>query len=46
MVKAVYQKGKKRMVEKLDYVCGSLLVDYVGTVLSHMEFYEFIGMRK
>ena len=31
MVKTVFQKGTKRMVEKLDYVCGSVLSDYEGT---------------
>ena len=31
VVKAVYQKGTKRMVGKLDYVCGSVLADYKGT---------------
>merc|ERR1711928_307785 len=31
VVKAVYQKGTKRMVGKLDYVCGSVLADYEAT---------------
>ena len=31
VVKAVNQKGTKRMIEKIDYVCGSVLADYAGT---------------
>ena len=31
VVKVVYQKPTKRMIEKLDYVCGSVLSEYEGT---------------
>ena len=31
VVKVAYQKPTRRMIEKLDYVCGSVLSEYEGT---------------
>ena len=48
MIKPVHQqKGTKRMIEKIEYVCGSVLADYAGTGNDKdLKFIENIYVRE